>query len=81
MIYAATHPNVAIKYHASGMFSHVDSDASYLSVRKARSRVEGRNYLSSASADSTGAPVHSPPTKWTLTRRMFNHEKCYGIGG
>ena len=32
--YTATHQNAAIKYHASGMVLHVDSDASYLSVSK-----------------------------------------------
>ena len=31
--YAATHPDAAIKYNASGMILHADSDASYLSVR------------------------------------------------
>jgi hypothetical protein len=64
--YAATHPNAAIKYHASGMVLHVDSDASYLSVRKARSRVGGHHYLSSASADSTKAPVNDPPPNGPL---------------
>ena len=32
--YAATHPDASIQYHASGTVLHVDSDASYLSVRK-----------------------------------------------
>ena len=43
--YASTHPTAAIKYHASGMCLHIDSDASYLSVRKARSRVGGHFIL------------------------------------
>ena len=34
--YLATHPDVQIKYHASGMILHVHSDASYLSVNKER---------------------------------------------
>ena len=59
--YCATHPNAQIKYHASEMVLHVDSDASYLSVSKARSRVGGHHYLSSASSDSTKAPVSVPP--------------------
>ncbi len=39
--YAATYPNAFIRYHASDMVLHVDSDASYLSVRKPRSKVGG----------------------------------------
>ena len=39
--YLATHPEVVIKYHASGMQVYVHSDASYLSVSKSRSRAEG----------------------------------------
>ena len=58
--YAATHPDAQIKYHASGMVLHIDSDASYLSVSKARSRVGGHYYLSSDSLDSTKAPMHDP---------------------
>ena len=30
--YAATHPSVTVRFHASGMRLHVDSDASYLSI-------------------------------------------------
>ena len=37
--YAETYPNAKIRYHASGMVLHIDSDSSYLSVSKARSRV------------------------------------------
>ena len=33
LIYAATHPNAKIKYHAREMVLHIDSDASYLSVQ------------------------------------------------
>ena len=44
--YLATHPDAQIKYHASGMILHVHSDASYLSVNKARSRAGGVHFLS-----------------------------------
>ena len=44
--YLATHPEAVIKYHASGMQLYVHSDASYLSVSKARSRSVGIHYLS-----------------------------------
>ena len=43
--YAATHPDASILFRASDMILYVDSDASYLSVSKARSRVAGYFYL------------------------------------
>jgi hypothetical protein len=39
--YAHTHPNTTIRYVASDMWLHVHSDASYLSVTRARSRAGG----------------------------------------
>ena len=39
--YAATYPNAYIRYHASDMVLHVDTDAAYLVLPKARSRVAG----------------------------------------
>jgi hypothetical protein len=39
--YLATHPDATIRYHASDMILHIHSDASYLSVSKARSRLGG----------------------------------------
>jgi hypothetical protein len=46
--YAATHPDASLLYIASDMVLHVDSNTSYLSETKARSRVAGYHYLSSA---------------------------------
>ena len=46
MDYAATYPNMYIRYHASDMVLHVDSDAAYLVAPKARSRISGYFYLS-----------------------------------
>ena len=46
MDYAATHPNVYIRYHASDMVLHVDSDTACLVAPKARSRISGYFYLS-----------------------------------
>ena len=43
--YCATHPNATIRYTASDMILHVESDASYLSETKARSRAGGYHYL------------------------------------
>jgi hypothetical protein len=39
--YLASHPDATIRYHASGMILHIHSDASYLSVSNARSRLGG----------------------------------------
>jgi hypothetical protein len=39
--YLATHPYTTIRYHASDMILHIHSDASYLSVSNARSRLGG----------------------------------------
>jgi hypothetical protein len=43
--YLATHPDAAIRYHASDMILHIHSDASYLSVSNARSRLRGLFFL------------------------------------
>jgi hypothetical protein len=39
--YLATHPDATIRYHASDMILHIHSDASYLPVSNARSRLRG----------------------------------------
>jgi hypothetical protein len=39
--YLATHPDATIRCHASDMILHIHSDASYLSVSNARSRLGG----------------------------------------
>jgi hypothetical protein len=41
LYYLATHPDATIRYHASYMILHIHSDASYLSVSNARSRLGG----------------------------------------
>jgi hypothetical protein len=43
--YLATHPDATIRYHASDMILHIHSDASYLSVYNARSRLGGLFFL------------------------------------
>jgi hypothetical protein len=43
--YLATHPDAAIRYHASAMILNIHSDASYLSVSNARSRLGGLFFL------------------------------------
>jgi hypothetical protein len=42
--YLATHPDATIRYHTSDMILHIHSDASYLSVSHARSRLGGLFY-------------------------------------
>jgi hypothetical protein len=39
--YLVTNPEATIRYHASDMILHIHSDASYLSVSNARSRLGG----------------------------------------
>jgi hypothetical protein len=46
--YCAMNPNATIQYAASDMVLHIHSDASYLSEPKARSRIGGHFFLSSA---------------------------------
>jgi hypothetical protein len=45
LYYLATHPDTTIRYHASDMILHIHSDASYLLVSNARSRLRGLFFL------------------------------------
>ena len=63
--YAATHPDAIIRFHASDMVVHTDSDASYLCAPKAKSRAAGYHYLSShpdklqpGEAPPLNGPIH-----------------------
>jgi hypothetical protein len=47
--YLATHPDATIRYHASEMILNIHSDASYLSVSNARSRLGGLFFLGNKS--------------------------------
>ena len=44
--YLNTYPNARIRYYASDMQLHIDSDAAYLIAPKAKSRISGFYYLS-----------------------------------
>jgi hypothetical protein len=63
--YCATHPDAVIGYTASDMILHISSDASYLSVHGAHTRVGGYFYLSNTPvtgyAASTIKPVSNGP--------------------
>ena len=56
--YCATHPNAVSRFHASDMVLHFESDASYLSKAKAKSRYAGYHYLS---IDPKGNNIMYPP--------------------
>jgi len=58
--YCASNPEATIRYHASGMILHVESDASYLSEPKARSRAAGFFYLSDQCPNITNPDAPSP---------------------
>jgi len=49
--YAASHPDAIVTYRASDMVLAMHSDASYLSVTKARSKAEGHFFLSENEED------------------------------
>jgi hypothetical protein len=70
--YAATHPNTIVRFHASNMVIHTDSDASYLSAPGAKSRAAGYHYLSSHSDKLK--PGESPPHNGPI------HVLCAFIG-
>jgi hypothetical protein len=59
--YLATHPDATIRYHASNMIVHIHSDASYLSVSNARSRLRGLFFLG-----------NKTPEQDTLNRSIIN---------
>jgi hypothetical protein len=59
--YLATHPYATIRYHASDMILHIHSDASYLSVSNARSRLGGLFFCG-----------YKPPQEDTLNGSILN---------
>ena len=59
--YCATHPNAVVRFHASDMVLWVESDASYLSEPKGRSRAGGFHYLSDRPASPPTTDDKPPP--------------------
>ena len=59
--YCATHPEATLQYIASDMILHVESDASYLSETKGRSRAAGIHYLTCRSPTPTSPPDANSP--------------------
>jgi hypothetical protein len=68
--YTATYPNADLRYHASGMVLHVDTDAAYLVLPKARSVIAGHYFL------SDNPPP--PPTKPNPKPNGPIHTECHG---
>ena len=63
MDYLSTYPTAIIRYHASDMCLHIDSDAAYLVLPKARSRGAGYFYLSDTppKTNMKPNPAHNGP--------------------
>ena len=60
MDYLCTYPSATIRYHASDMCLHIDSDAAYLVLPKARSRGAGHFFLSDRPSPSNIKPSPTP---------------------
>jgi hypothetical protein len=58
--YCASHPDAVVRFVASDMILHVESDASYLSEPKARSRAAGYYYLSNMPTTPPSATTPQP---------------------
>ena len=61
--YLTSNPNAIVRYHASGMILFIHSDASYLSVTKARSRASGVFFLSDPKPDAITFSEYTPILK------------------
>jgi hypothetical protein len=72
--YLAAHPCATIQYHASGMILHIHSDASYLSVSNAGSRLGGLFFCAVKN-----------PTKghyqWLHPKCCISYQKCGRLSG
>ena len=58
--YAATHPNAKVRFFASGMILYLDSDAAYLVLPNARSRMAGFYFLGDKPPDPPTIPKPKP---------------------
>ena len=58
--YLASNPDSTIRFHASGMILFIQSDASYLSVAKSRSRASGVYFLSDPKPDNINFNKYTP---------------------
>ena len=58
--YLASNPNAIIRYHTSGTILFIHSDASYLSVKKSRSRASGVFFFSDPKPDAITFSEYTP---------------------
>ena len=58
--YAATYPYGSLRYYASDMVLHVDSDAAYLVMQEALSRISGYYHLSDKPPTVGKIPLNGP---------------------
>jgi hypothetical protein len=75
--YLATHPDATIRYHASDMVLHIHSDASYLSVSNARSRLGGMLFLGGKSPEQdilNGSIINVAAVIKTWSPRLQNQK-------
>ena len=56
-----TYPNATIRYYASDMKLHIDTDAAYLVLPQARSRIAGHYYLSNTTNIKQNDPPNNGP--------------------
>jgi hypothetical protein len=83
--YLSSHPNATIRYHASDMILHIHSDASYLSVFSARSRLgrlswetnppSKKHSTDPSSASLPSSKTWSPPQPNQKLERAFTTPK------
>jgi hypothetical protein len=57
--YAATYPHIVVRYYASDMVLAIDSDAAYLVLPNAKSRIAGYYYLTSDLINDA-PPINAP---------------------
>jgi hypothetical protein len=82
--YLATYPNATIRFHASDMIAICETDAAYLVLPKARSRIAGHYYFTNRMDDySKGSPTPNGPfhTECKALRRVVSSAAESETGG
>ena len=71
--YAATFPNMKLRYVASDMILHVDSDAVYLVQDGAHSRITGHYILSNYPPPAPQLPLKTPNAPILIKCKTLRH--------
>ena len=58
LAFVKSHRNTTLRFHASDMILHIDSDAAYLVMPAAKSRIAGYYYLSSKPTSTSSPPLN-----------------------